>query len=52
MPPLKNGHLTYINPKLYIKYPPWTDSKEGLKWAMLKCDEILEQLKVMNEDLG
>jgi hypothetical protein len=21
--PPKNGHLTHINPKLYIKCPPW-----------------------------
>jgi hypothetical protein len=53
IPPFKNGHLTHVNPKLYIKYRPWGNSnEEGLKWAMLQCDEVLEQLKVMNEHVG
>jgi hypothetical protein len=25
-PPPKNGHLTHLDPKLYIKCPPWACS--------------------------
>jgi hypothetical protein len=43
----------HVNPKLYIKYPPWGNSnEEGSKWAMLQYDEVLDQLKVMNEHVG
>ncbi len=40
--------MTHVNPNLYIKYPPGNSNEEGLKWAMLQCDQVLEQLKIMN----